>query len=106
MYELEYLPIARHDMVEIVKYISHVLYNPSAAENLADEMIQAAEKLTDTPFVHPVYRIYNRACNPLKHEYRKLKVKNYIMFYYVDDKEKKVVVARVIYSRRDYEKLL
>ena len=101
MYKLEYLPVARHDMVEIVKYISHVLYNPSAAEKLAEEMIQAAERLTELPYIYPVHR----TIKPLKQEYRKLIIKNYILFYYVDEKEKKVVVARAVYSRRDYEKL-
>ena len=102
MYRLEYLPIARHDMVEIVRYISHELCNPKAAEELADEMIQAAERLTDFPYIYPVHR----ASKPLKNEYRKLIVKSYTMFYWVDEKEKRVIIARVIYSRRDYEKLL
>ena len=102
MYQIEYLPIARRDMVEIVKYISQMLCNPSAAEKLADEMIQAAERLIKYPYIHPVYR----TIKPLMHDYRKLKVKNYVMFYYIDEVRKKVVVSRVIYSRRDFEKLL
>ena len=102
IYQLEYLPIARHDMVEIARYISLELSNPSAAEKLADEMIQAAESLTGFPYIYPVHHF----CKPLKNEYRKLIVKNYIMFYYVCEKEKKAIIARVIFSRRDYEKLL
>ena len=102
MYRLEYLPIARRDMVEIVEYISKELLNPLAAEKLADEMIQTAERLTEFPYISPAYR----PIKPLKNEYRKLIVKNYILLYFVDEKNKKVVVARVINSRRDYEKLL
>ena len=102
MYKLEYLPIARHDMVEIAKYISQELCSPQAAEKLADEMIQVAERLTAFPYVYPVHR----TSKPLKNEYRKLIVKSYIMFYWVNEKEKKVIIARVIYYRRDYEKLL
>ena len=102
MYKLEYLPIARADMVEIARYISQDLCNPSAAKKLADEMINAAERLTNFPYVYPLHHTFK----PLKNEYRKLIIKNYIMFYWVDENEKKVVIARVIYYRRDYEKLL
>jgi len=102
MYQLEYSPIARQDMIEVVRYISHELCNFTAAENLAEEMIYSAERLTTFPYSNPVHR----TIKPLKNEYRKLIVKNYIMFYYVDESNKKVVISRVIYARRNYEKLL
>jgi len=101
-YRLEYLPAALRDMTEIVKYIGEELLNPSAAEKLIEDMIAAADKLRDFPYanaVHPVSK-------PLKYEYRKLIVKNYIMFYRVDENEKTVVITRVVYMRRDYGKLL
>ena len=34
MYKLEYLPVARKDMLEIVRYISRELQNPDAADRL------------------------------------------------------------------------
>ena len=102
MYQLEYLPIARQDMLEIVKYISHELFNPSAAEKLAIEMIEAAESLSEFPYSKPVHV----TIKPLKQEYRRLVVKNYVMFYWVDEVEKRIVIARVIYIRRDFDKLL
>jgi len=102
MYQLEYLPIAKQDMIDIVKYISEDLCNPSAAKHLADEMIEFADGLTTFPYKNAIHSIIK----PLKHEYRRLIVKNYIMFYWVDEEQKKVVIARIIYARRDYEKLL
>ena len=42
MYDLEYLPAARKDLVDIVRYISQELQNPDAAEHLAIEMIEIA----------------------------------------------------------------
>jgi addiction module RelE/StbE family toxin len=102
MYQLEFLPIARQDMADIVRYISHELFNQAAAENLADEMIDAAERLADFPYINAIHQ----SIRPLKKEYRKLIVKNYIMFYWIDEKEKRVTIARVIYARRDYERLL
>ena len=76
--------------------------NPLAAEKLAEEMIEAAERLTEFPHANPVHF----TVKPLKQEYRKLIVDNYIIFYWIDEKEQQVTIARVLYARRDYEKML
>ncbi|MDR2940507.1 MAG: type II toxin-antitoxin system RelE/ParE family toxin [Clostridiales bacterium] len=102
MYQLEYLPIARQDMIEIAKYISHELCNPTAAEKLSNDMIEAIDLLTEYPYSNAVYT----TIRPLKREYRKLIVKSYIVFYSIDEKEEKITISRVIYARRDYDKLL
>ena len=102
MYKIEYLPIAKQDMTEIVQYISQELCNPVAADNFTDEMIEAADRLCDFPYINSVHQ----TIKPLKHEYRKLLVKNYIMFYWVNESKKTVTIARVTYARRDYDKLL
>lgn len=101
-YKLEYLPSARKDMIEIIKYISKYLNNPSAADELTVELIEAGERLIDFPYSCPIYV----PIKPLKHEYRKLLVKNYLMFYSVNETNKIVTIARVVYAKRDYEILL
>jgi len=88
-------------MAEIARYISHDLCNPSAAQKLAGEMVEAAEMLTEFPYSNTIHF----SVKPFKQEYRKLIVKNYAMFYWIDEKKKQVTIARVIYARRDYEKL-
>ena len=45
MYKLEYLPVARKDMLEIVRYIRGELQNPDAADRLAVELVDAAESV-------------------------------------------------------------
>lgn len=102
MYQVEYLPSARQDMVEIIRYISHELCSPVAADKLSLEFIEAADRLQLFPYANTAYI----PIKPLKHEYRKLPVQNYLMFYWVDEERKRVTIARVIYARRDYEKLL
>ncbi len=102
MYKVEYLPIARQDMIEIVQYISSELKNPSAALKLATEFVEAANKLILYPYANKVYT----PIRPLKHEYRKLLFQNYIMFYWVDEQNKIITITRVIYAKRDYEILL
>lgn len=102
MYKLVYLPAAKRDMVEIVRYISRELSNPQAASRLADELIEAGERLCQFPYANPAYI----PIRSLKHEYRKLLVRNYCMFYWVDEAEKQAVMARVVYARQDCGRLL
>lgn len=102
MYSIEYLPIALRDMTDIAEYIGVNLANPDAADRLAEEMVSAAEGLAEMPYKYPVYV----SVRPLKHEYRKLVVQNYIMFYQVDEDRKLVTIARVIYAGRDQIKNL
>lgn len=102
MYRLEFLPLARQDMIEAVRYISHDLKNPAAAQRLSSRLIEAAERLADFPYLYAVYT----PLRPLKQEYRKLPVENYCMFYSVDERSKTITIARVIYARRSFEHLL
>lgn len=102
MYNLEYLPVARQDMVEIVRYISIDLKNPEAADRLAAELIEAGDSIPAFPYANPAYT----PIRPLKHEYRKLLVRNYFMLYWVDEEKKLITVARVVYARRDFEHLM
>ena len=95
MYKLEYLPVARKDMIEIVRYISRELQNPDAADRLAVELVNAAESVLTFPYAAPAYQ----PIRSLKHEYRKILVQNYLMFYWVDEEERLVTVARVVYAK-------
>ena len=98
MYKIAYLPLALHDLLSIVKYIKEKLHNPQAAEDLAEEIVAKIENLKDFPYANRVYL----PLKELKQEYRRMVVKNYLIFYWVDEENKTVTVARVIYSRRDY----
>lgn len=102
MYNLEYLPVARQDMIDIVRYIGRELNNPKAAERMAVELIDAGNRIASFPYANPAYI----PIRPLKHEYRKLLIRNYLMFYWVNEENNSVTIARVIYAKRDYEKML
>ncbi|MBR3737946.1 MAG: type II toxin-antitoxin system RelE/ParE family toxin [Eubacterium sp.] len=96
------MPIAKSDMLEAVKYIADELKNPVAAQNLADDFISSAERLCEFPYANNVYL----PIKPLESEYRRIIVKNYLMFYTVDEQNKTVTIMRVIYARRDMESQL
>ncbi len=101
-YRVVFLPSAMEDVVETVRYVSRELQNPHAADALAEELIEGAESLSTFPYSHPAYV----PIRPLKYEYRKLPVKNYLMFYRVDEGNKTVTISRVVYSARNYGELL
>ncbi len=89
-------------MVEIVQYISKELQNPEAATRLAMNLTEAAESLLTFPYSTPVYQ----PIRSVKHEYRKILVQNYLIFYWIDEEKKLVTIARVIYAKRNFNRLL
>lgn len=97
MYKVEFLPVAKQDLREIALYISNDLCNPTAAVNLVEEIVEATEKLSDFPYSHPMYY----PLRPLKKEYRKILIKNYMVFYSVDEQQKNVAISRIIYAKRN-----
>ena len=102
MYTLKLLPEAINDMTEIVKYISTQLHNPAAATRLKEKITFETKKLPENPYMYAVYD----ATLPTKYEYRKLLVKNYTVFYYIDESERAVKVARVVYAKRNLSNIL
>ena len=102
MYSIEYLPAALHDLVDIAAYIGVELDNPDAADRLAEDIAESVSAAAGQPYMYPLYI----PIKPLKHEYRKIVVGNYDVFYWVDESLKTVTVARVIYAGRDIRKFL
>ncbi len=102
MYKIEYLPIALKDLTETAKYIKEKLCSPIAAINFTEKIIGAIDNIALLPYSAPAYR----PIRELKYDYRKLIVDNYIVLYYVDENEKVITVARIIYAKRNYDKTL
>ena len=60
------------------------------------------EAVTEFLYANPAYV----PIRPLRFEYRKLMVKNYLMLYRVDEQKKTITISRVIYAKRDYDRFL
>ena len=99
MYKLLYLPVAKNDIADAVNYISDKLFSPNAALDLLAALDKSISRLTDFPYS---CRVYQPAI-PLEREYRIMTVKNYAVFYTVNEREKLVEVYRVIYAKRDLD---
>lgn len=76
MYKVEFLPIAKEDLNDIIYYISHILKNTTAAIKLRDLFMKGFDNILHTPYGGPIYR----TTEFLKNEYRSHKVKNFFYF--------------------------
>ena len=93
---------AENDLRGIVRYISSQLQAPITALTMMRAIEEAIAVLETTPNIHPLVRD-----DRLKSiGYRSLRVKNYIVFYIVDEKEKVVDIDRILFSRRDWQNIL
>ena len=97
MYSVEILPVARQDLIEIVRYVTITLNSPQAAQRLADQLMDGIQSLRTLPYRRPVYHPIRN----LEHDFRALRVGNYLVFYWVDEEPQLVTVARVIYAKSD-----
>ena len=102
MYKLEFLPIAKKDMDDIIYYISNNLKNSSAAKQLAKNFIEGANKIIDFPYGFSVYQKFGS----LKNEYRSIKIKKFLMFYTIDENKKIITIVRVLYQKMNINSIL
>ena len=89
-------------MREIAHYISYDLMAPEAADNLLDDLKASILKLSVLP---KKYSLIEE--EPWRSEgVRKIVVKNFLVYYWIDEEYNKVQVTAVIYSKRDQIKQL
>ncbi len=93
-YKIEITQEAEKDFENIFTYISETLCNKQAALRI--------RSLTDMPNSYPkVKDMYLK-----KMGLRFITVKNYIVFYTVEDEECKVYIVRILYGKRNWVKIL
>lgn len=101
-YKLRITNDAKCDIDDIISYIANELKNPIAADNLLTEIELSFDTISYNPFAFPL-------CNDKRLRdggYRKINVKNYIVFYRVDELNSIVYIMRVIYGRRNYTEII
>jgi len=102
MYSVNITDIAEEDILNTLKYIANVLKSPIAANNLLDEIERHEEILENTPNIYPLVPDEYLAQRGLKFTM----IKNYLMFYTINEDEKTVTVVRFLYGRRDWKNIL
>ncbi|GHV25260.1 hypothetical protein AGMMS4952_02580 [Spirochaetia bacterium] len=107
MYGLIFSKLFDDDIDSTYQYIKENLEAPSnhrfaAAENLMKEVKQKLEYLKEKPTVRPIIKDELIAAMNL----RAIKVKNYVVYYSVNEKKQTVRLVRFLYNKRDWINIL
>lgn len=97
-----YLESADEDIDNVIKYISNELGNKTAASKLANKIINSIGKIKIFPYGAPVLITKRK----LKNIYRYTKVNNYLIFYYIDEANKTIMICRVLYHKMNVKSIL
>lgn len=100
MYKVVYLPTARRQLEDAVMYIAVDLNAPEAAMALADEVDENIQKLREMPYRFPIYH----TLYAMKREIRFFPVKNYHIYYVVDENTKTVEIWRILHRLQKQER--
>ena len=96
MHRIEFLPIAKKAVNDIIYYISHNLKNVTASKKFRDLFMSSLNNILKFPYGYSVYQ----SIGVLKNEYRSYKVKNFLIFYMVSDNL--ITIVRVFISKNGY----
>lgn len=93
---------AENDLRDIVRYISSQLLASITAVKMIETIEEALLTLENMPYSYPL--VTDERLNSMG--YHKLIVKNYVVFFTIDENSKLVNVERILYSRRDWLSIL
>ena len=102
VYKVNITEPAENDIKDIARYISTQLNAATTALNMVRTIRTAIANLETNALICSTARDDRLASIG----YRALVIKNYIAFYIVNEKEKTVVIDRILYGRRDWQKIL
>ena len=99
-YTIKYLPSFDKEFNEILYYITYILQNKIAAENLLKSVESAITKRSINPENFEVYK-----CNKKrKYNFYKINIKSFTIFYTVRNSTMKIV--HILYSKRNFNNLI
>ena len=101
-YNIQITEPAEKDLYEIAAYISKELLEPETAKNVVSKIAKEIITLEDIPLRNALVIDDRLAYKGI----RKLLVDNYIVFYAITEESNTVTIIRILYSKRDWLKLL
>jgi len=104
MFELVFSKVFDEDIDACYDYIKDTLESPMAAKNLMNELSSKLIYLEEKPYSRPLVQDKFLASFGI----RSIRVKNYIIFYIIEDanKKKNVNILRFMYGKRDWMSIL
>ena len=101
-YKVDISEPAENDLMDVVRYITSQLSAPVSALQMMELFEEAMAGLSDMPQRYPL--VTDERLSQMG--YRKLILKNYIVFFSIDDKNRVVNVERILYGRRNWLRFL
>ena len=101
-YRVDVSEVAENDLYDIVRYIASQLSAPVTALRMMDLLEEAMASLAEMPQRFSL--LSDERLSQMG--YRKLVVKNYLVFFSIDEPNKVVDVERILYARRDWLRIL
>jgi len=102
MFKINITDNAKHDIREIINYITNELHEPVVATNITNAILDAIETLGQMP--DRIALVKDKRLSALG--IRPLYVKNYTIFFRIDKSLNTVDIVRVQYSHRDWASIL
>lgn len=93
-YKINISYTAQSDLDKIYNYINSILQNPIAAENTAIGLQYKILSLVEFPYRGKIQ-------NSKKSNIRFISYKNYLISYEIQEKEKSVIINRIVYRKRN-----
>jgi len=98
MYNLSFSKIIDEDIDSCYNYIKDKLDAPMAAENLMKELYEKLNHIKENPYSRPL--VHDKLLASLG--IRSIKVKNYLLFYSVEEEIKNLNIITFMYNKRDW----
>jgi hypothetical protein len=102
MFNLKKKKIIDGDIESCYNYIKDTLEAPIAAENLMEELYEKLNYIKENPYSRPL--VHDELLASLG--IRSIKVKNYLLFYSVEEINNNINVITFIYNKRDWANII
>jgi len=102
VYRFRFSKLYDNDVDSSYNYIKDKLQAPKAADTLIIEILEKLKRIKENPKIRPLVR--DEYLSNLG--YRLINVKNYMIFYIIDDDNKHIKVIRFLYCKRDWINIL
>lgn len=94
IYKIKYNIIAKNDLIKTYYYIFYSLCNPIVANRLLSNIILFIENLEQFPYMGTIY----------SNNIRFIIYKNFLIFYEIQQKEKIIIIRRIIHKNMNIRK--
>ena len=102
MFYLSFTDKVITDISSARRYIRKKLEAPMASQRLSDELEETYLKLEENPYRRPLVQNKFLAMKG----YRSIYVKNYVLFYIINEEDNTVSLVRFMHSKRDWTNIL